>query len=186
MDTDSRAASAPYVLDRRRTVFFDVENSSRAQHITVMLEYLGLPDAATTRVSAIGNWRVVSVETAHLLSRAGAELIHSAPAIGVKDWSDLRIAVDAGRCLGQSRAGDILEIVSDDQAFDAVGDLAASLGVIFRRLSLRTLAARGEVTAPKTTSGRRRRPGRSHRRPLRTQERRGRRNGKRSSVKFRS
>jgi hypothetical protein len=164
MNTDDPALRA---LDSRRTVFFDVENSSRAQHIAVMLEYLGLPDAVSTRVLAIGNWRVVSVETAHLLSSAGAALIHSAPAIGVKDWSDLRIAVDAGRWLGQARAGDVLEIVSDDQAFDAVGDLAASQGVVFRRLSLRTLAARGEVTAPKTTSRRRRPPGRSHRRRAR-------------------
>ena len=164
MDTDSPATGAPSVLDRRRTVFFDVENSSRAQHIAVMLEYLGLPDAVSTRVSAVGNWRVVSVETAHLLSRAGADLVHSAPAVGVKDWSDLRIAVDAGRWLGQARAGDILEIVSDDQAFDAVGDLAASLGVIFRRLSLRTLAARGEVTAPKAPRARRARPRRPARR----------------------
>jgi hypothetical protein len=144
-------------------VFFDVENASRATHIAVMLEHLGLPDGASTRVSAIGNWRVVSVAAAHLLSRAGAELIHSAPIIGVKDWSDLRIAVDAGRWLGEAHAGDVLEIVSDDQAFDAVGDLAATQGVLFRRLSLRALAERGGATAP-TTSGRRgSRPGRAPR-----------------------
>jgi hypothetical protein len=41
--------------------------------------------------------------------------------------------------LGEARAGDLLEIVSDDQAFDAVGDLAATQGVLFRRLSLRNI-----------------------------------------------
>ena len=90
-----------------------------------MLEHLGLPDGGNSHVSAIGNWRVVSVETSHLLSRAGATLVHSAPVVGVKDWSDLRIAVDAGRWLGDAHAGDTLEIISDDQAFDAVGDVAA-------------------------------------------------------------
>ena len=133
--------------DRRRAVFFDVENASRVQHVASMLGYLGLPDGGRTRVAAIGNWRVVSVEAGDLLSRAGAELVHSAPAVGVKDWSDLRIAVDAGRWLGEARAGDVLEIVSNDQAFDAVGDVAATRGVLFRRLSFRGLAERGEVRA---------------------------------------
>ena len=32
-----------------------------------------------------------------------------------------------------------MEIVSDDRAFDAVGDVAAGLGVSFRRLSYRRL-----------------------------------------------
>jgi len=107
-----------------------------------MIAHLGLPDGGQARVAAIGNWRVVSVEAGELLSRAGAVLVHSAPKVGVKDWSDLRIAVDAGRWLGGARAGDVLEIVSDDQAFDAVGDVAASMGVVFRRLSLRKLAER--------------------------------------------
>jgi hypothetical protein len=144
----------------RRAVFFDVENGNRAKHIAVMLEHLGLPDGARTRVSAIGNWRVVSIETAHLFSRVGAKLIHSAPVVGVKDWSDLRIAAEAGRWLGGARAGDVLEIVSDDQAFDAVGDLAASRGVIFRRPSLRALARHGEGARPDRSQRRR---GRSRR-----------------------
>src|SRR2546425_6707348 len=38
-----------------------------------------------------------------------------------------------------ARPGDVLEIVSDDRAFDAVGDVAAALGIAFRRLSYRTL-----------------------------------------------
>jgi hypothetical protein len=123
-----------------------------------MLDHLGLPDAASTRVSAIGNWRVVSIEAGDLLARSGAQLVHSAPAVGVKDWSDLRIAVDAGRWLGEAAAGDVLVIVSDDQAFDAVGDVAATRGVIFRRLSLRALAERGDVPAAERMRRRRRRP----------------------------
>jgi hypothetical protein len=34
----------------------------------------------------------------------------------------------------------MIDIVSDDQAFDAVGDVASSLGIVFRRLSYRGLA----------------------------------------------
>ena len=88
---------------------------------------------------AVGNWRVIGHDTARLLARHGAQLLHSAPAVGVKDWSDLRIAVAAGVWLGTARPGDILEIVSDDRAFDAVGDVATSLGISFRRLSYRGL-----------------------------------------------
>lgn len=98
-------------------VFFDVENSSRRDHVASMLAQLGLPDGGNhTKVIAIGNWRVVGAETARLLAHAGADLIHSAPVLGVKDWSDLRIAVDAGRWLGTAQPTDVLEIVSDDQA----------------------------------------------------------------------
>jgi hypothetical protein len=57
----------------------------------------------------------------------------------VRDWSDLRIAVSAGAWLAAARPGDMLEIVSDDRAFDAVGDVAAGLGIAFRRLSHRSL-----------------------------------------------
>src|SRR5207237_8556093 len=69
----------------------------------------------------------------------GAQLLHSAPSVGVKDWSDLRIAVAAGVWLGTARPGDVLEVISDDRAFDAVGDVATSLGITFRRLSYRRL-----------------------------------------------
>lgn len=54
--------------------------------------------------------------------------------------SDLRIAVAAGMWLRNSRAGDVLQIVTDDQAFDAVGDVAACCGVTFLRLSYRSLS----------------------------------------------
>ncbi len=132
----------------RRVVIFDVENSSRVEHVTRMLEHLelGKVDRAT-RIMAVGNWGVIGPETAKLLSHHGAELVHTAPAFGVKDWSDLRIAVGAGIWLGEACPGDVLEIITDDQAFDAVGDVAASRGVVFRRLSYRSLVA-GRKIAP--------------------------------------
>jgi hypothetical protein len=79
--------------------------------------------------------------------------MHSAPAVGVRDWSDLRIAVTAGVWLASARPGDRLDILSADRAFDAVGDVAASLGVEFHRHSQRG-AARPEA-APKPSRGRR-------------------------------
>ena len=60
--------------------------------------------------------------------------MHSAPATGVSDWSDLWIAVAAGCWLGAAQPGDLLEIVSNDRAFDAVGDAAAARGVVYHRL----------------------------------------------------
>jgi hypothetical protein len=124
-------------------VFFDVENSSRAEHVAFMLDHLGLPDPGVTKVVAMGNWRVVSLQTARLLAKAGAELVHSAPVPGVKDWSDLRIAAAVGVWLGAARAADTIEVVTDDQAFDAAADVAAARGVVFRRLSLRAIAREG-------------------------------------------
>ena len=147
----------------RRAVFFDVENSSRAEHVSRMLQHLELGELGReTQLVAVGNWRVVGLDTARLLSRHGARLVHSAPAFGVKDWSDLRIAVAAGIWLGDSRPGDVLEVITDDQAFDAVGDVAASCGVSFRRLSYRSLVeakqTRHAVGAPRARprGGRRR------------------------------
>src|SRR5436190_8490239 len=94
---------------------------------------------------AVGNWRVIGHDTARLLARHGAHLVHSAPSVGVRDWSDLRIAVAAGVWLAAARPGDMIDIVSDDQAFDAVGDVAASLGVQYRRLSYRAIGGRTAV-----------------------------------------
>src|SRR6185295_6135894 len=75
-----------------------------------------------------------------ILAKRGAQCVHSAPSVGVRDWSDLRIAVAAGVWLAGGRPGDTIGIISDDQAFDAVGDVASSLGVTFHRLSYRALA----------------------------------------------
>jgi hypothetical protein len=126
---------------RRRGIFFDVENTSRAADISRVLQHLDLDWVGwSTEFTAVGNWRVIGHDTARLLAHHGAALVHSAPSVGVRDWSDLRIAVSAGVWLAGARPGDVIEIVSDDQAFDAVGDVAASLGVTFRRTSYRALA----------------------------------------------
>ena len=143
----------------RRAIFVDVENSSRADHIGRVLDHLAI-DRADRRVDliAVGNWRVIGADSARLLARRGAQLVHSAPSTGVRDWSDLRIAVSAGVWLGSGRPGDLIEIISDDRAFDAVGDVAAVLGVEFRRLSYRGLtglaAASEEAPAPEAQAPR--------------------------------
>jgi hypothetical protein len=130
----------PYPASRR-AIFFDVENTSRAQHIARVIDHLQIDHLGRrTEFFAVGNWRVVGHDTARLLARYGAGLVHSAPSVGVRDWSDLRIAVAAGAWLASARPGDVIEIVSDDRAFDAVGDVAAGLGITFRRLSYRGLA----------------------------------------------
>src|SRR6266568_1683122 len=128
----------------RRAIFFDVENTSRAEHIARMVDHLAVDRRGLrTDFVAVGNWRVIGHDTARLLARHGAHLVHSAPSVGVRDWSDLRIAVAAGVWLASARPGDVIEIVSDDRAFDAVGDVSASLGIAFRRLSFRALTGDG-------------------------------------------
>jgi hypothetical protein len=157
----------------RRAIFFDVENSSRPEHIARVLDHLKIERSGQrTEVVAVGNWRVIGGDTARLLARHGVQLVHSAPATGVRDWSDLRIAVAAGVWLGGARPGDVIEIVSDDRAFDAVGDVAAMLGVNYRRLSYRALAGLGPAEVEEAepvaeggdgASGRQRRRGRRRR-----------------------
>jgi hypothetical protein len=158
----------------RRAIFFDVENSSKAEHVSRVLAYLRVDRTAhSTDIIAVGNWRVIGHDTARLLAKQGANLVHSAPSVGVRDWSDLRIAVAAGVWLAGARPADTIEIISDDQAFDAVGDVASSLGVTFHRLSYRALAGvviempRDEPTTD--ARGRRRRRGgrgRTRREPI--------------------
>jgi len=152
----------------RRGIFFDVENSSRPEHVAAVLEHLSIDRGHhLTDLLAVGNWKVASPETARYLAQRGAQLIHSAPSTGVKDWSDLRIAVAAGVWLAGARPGDTIEIITDDQAFDAVGDVAAGLGVLYQRLSFRNLAGMGVLPVISSTpsesrggSGRGRRRGR--------------------------
>jgi hypothetical protein len=143
----------------RRLVIFDVENSSRVEYITRLLDHLGLatPDGRT-KVLAVGNWTVVAQETARVLAHHGARLLHSAPAPRVKDWSDMRIAADAGLWLGTAQPGDQLQIITDDQAFDAVGDVAARHGVAFERLSYRALVTRAAIAPAPPKRRARRRP----------------------------
>ena len=155
----------------RRAIFFDVENTSRVEHIARMIDHLAVDRAGRrTDFVAVGNWRVIGHDTARLLARHGAELVHSAPSVGVRDWSDLRIAVAAGVWLAAARPGDVVEVVSDDRAFDAVGDVAAGLGIAFRRLSYRglsgaTAAREAPVREPEREPMREPAPyGRSHRR----------------------
>ena len=150
----ARAAARPPEVDRplpttRRAIFFDVENTSRMQHIARVIDHLAVDRVGRrTDFVAVGNWRVIGHDTARLLASHGAQLLHSAPSTGVKDWSDLRIAVAAGVWLGTARPGDILEIITDDRAFDAVGDVATSLGIAFRRLSYRGLTGLPREAAP--------------------------------------
>jgi len=150
----------------QRAVFFDVENSSRADHVSRLLGHLDI-DRTThpTELFAVGNWRVINHDTARMLAQRGAHMMHTAPSVGVRDWSDLRIAVAAGLWLAQARPGDTIDIVTDDQAFDAVGDVATSLGIRFRRLSYRGITGATEERAQEppaseSRSRRRRRGGR--------------------------
>jgi ribonuclease E len=94
----------------------------------------------------------------------------------VKDWSDLWIAVAAGCWLGAAQPGDVLEIVSNDRAFDAVGDAAAARGVIYHRLLHKRGAAAAAAAATQEDEPPRRRRSRGGRR------RRGRGTGTASSA----
>ena len=146
-ETEFAARAVPFEPERplpttRRAIFFDVENTSRTEHIARVIDHLAVDRMGKrTEFIAVGNWKVIGADTARLLARHGAQLVHSAPSTGVRDWSDLRIAVSAGVWLAAARPGDLIEIVSDDRAFDAVGDVAASIGIAFRRLSYRGLVA---------------------------------------------
>jgi hypothetical protein len=137
---------------RRRAIFFDVENTSRPEHLSRVLDHLAVDWSVwRTDLVAVGNWKVIGRDTARLLARRGAHLIHSAPSVGVSDWSDLRIGVAAGVWLARAQPGDVLEIITNDRAFDAVGDVAASLGIGFKRLThqgLASAASEDEAPAP--------------------------------------
>jgi hypothetical protein len=151
-------------------VFIDVENTSSEAELLRVLDELKIDlKNGATQVAAIGNWRMVGQQLGRSLAQRGAQLVHSAPAARVPDWSDLWIAVQAGIWLGRSRPGDAVEIVSHDRAFDAVGDAAAQLGVVFRRITYRSAGASAAVSEshPSTErqgtgrGGRRRRGGRA-------------------------
>ena len=138
----------------RHAIFFDVENTSNPAHIERVVGRLAIDHVGrSTEFFAVGNWRVIGHETGRVLARFGAQLLHSAPSTGVRDWSDLRIAVSAGVWLAGAHAGDVLEIVSDDRAFDAVGDVAAALGITFHRLTARTLSGVPATEPSRPASG---------------------------------
>jgi hypothetical protein len=146
----------------RRAIFIDVENTSSEAELFEAIDHLQIDrQTQPVELTAVGNWRAVGPLVARRLGALGAQLVHSAPARGVRDWSDLWIAVAAGCWLGQAAAGDVLEIISNDRAFDAVGDAAAGRGVVFRRLQhQRGPVAVAPAAAPKrprrTRGGRRR------------------------------
>jgi hypothetical protein len=152
----------------RRAVFVDVENTSGESDLLKVLDHLQIDrKAQPTELYALGNWKSVGTRVARMLAGLGAQLIHSAPAVGVRDWSDLWIAVAAGRWLATAAPGDVLDVVSDDRAFDAVGDAAAAAGVIFRRTSYRTVPSTATAApAAEARPRRRRRGGRGRRPPL--------------------
>lgn len=166
-----RAVPAPVAADlalrsRRRTIFIDVENTSDEAELAAALEQLAIDRMAQpTEIVAVGNWRVAGQRMGRRLAALGVQLVHSAPATGVRDWSDLWIAVAAGMRIGRGAPGDTLEIISDDKAFDAVGDTAASLGIAFRRIALHKPRLAAPVAATKAPR-RRRRGGRGARVPI--------------------
>ena len=158
------AAVAAVTSGPRRVVFIDVENTSSESELGRVLDELNIDlKSGTTDVTAIGNWRVVGQQLGRSLAQRGAHLVHSAPATRVPDWSDLWIAVQAGIWLGRSRPGDTIDIVSHDRAFDAVGDAAARLGVVFNRITYKsaaphvTASERASEPAGERRGGRRRR-----------------------------
>jgi hypothetical protein len=144
-----KARAAAPSSDPRRAVFIDVENTSSEAALIGALEQLEIDRATvSTELVAVGNWRVIGQHVARMLAQRGARLLHTAPATGVKDWSDLSIAVAAGIWLGRAQPGDQIEIVSADRAFDAVADAAANLGVKFRRLTYGPLSGLAEAITP--------------------------------------
>jgi hypothetical protein len=149
----------------RRAIFIDVENTSSEDSLSEVLDGLKIDHAAQpTELTAVGNWRAVGQRLGRHLASLGAQLVHSAPATGVRDWSDLWIAVAAGCWLGQALPGDVLEIVSNDRAFDAVGDAAAARGVVYHRLLHRRGAPPANATETKTAARRSRSSRRRRRR----------------------
>src|SRR2546426_796036 len=115
-----RPAPEPPPPATRHAIFFDVENTSNPGRISRVIERLAIDRRdRRTEFFAIGNWRVIGAETARLLARHGAQLVHSAPSTGVRDWSDLRIAVSAGVWLAVARPRGVLEVVSGDRAVRA-------------------------------------------------------------------
>jgi len=158
------------VLVCRRAVFIDVENTSSQAALLEVLESLKIDQQKQkAELVAVGNWRAVGPQVGRDLAALGAQLVHSAPARGVRDWSDLWIAVAAGAWIARAAPGDVLEIVSNDRAFDAVGDAAAAQGVVYRRIQHRRSgsAPSAEIVAetPATPRPRGGRRGRRSRRP---------------------
>lgn len=164
----ARVAAASAAIPRR-AIFIDVENTSSQAALLEVIASLGIDRCKQPLdLVAVGNWRAVGPQVGRDLAALGAQLVHSAPARGVRDWSDLWIAVAAGAWIARATPGDVLEIVSNDRAFDAVGDAAAAQGVIYQRLQHRRGAAApapAEDAATAAAPRSRSRRGRRSRRP---------------------
>jgi len=145
-----RPSKAPVVY--RRAVFIDVENTSSQAALLEVLDSLKIDQQKQkAELVAVGNWRAVGPQVGRDLAALGVQLVHSAPARGVRDWSDLWIAVAAGAWIARAAPGDLLEIVSDDRAFDAVGDAAAAQGVVYRRIQHRRSGSAAPTESPAET-----------------------------------
>src|SRR5271169_5132487 len=89
--TAKRKTAAPPPLPRR-SIFIDVENTSSETDLLKVLDHLGIDRTKhTTELTAVGNWKSVGTRVGRTLAGLGAHLVHSAPAPGVRDWSDLWI-----------------------------------------------------------------------------------------------
>ena len=76
---------APTPPPPRRAVFIDVENTSSETDLLRVLDHLKIDRTAQpTEVIAVGNWRAVGARIARTLAGLGAQLVHSAPAIGLR------------------------------------------------------------------------------------------------------
>jgi hypothetical protein len=67
---------------------------------------------------------------------------YAMPRHAIENTSQVERPLDRGGGLwpGKARPGDSIDVVSDDRACDAVGDVMAALCVLFRRFSSRRLA----------------------------------------------
>ena len=165
----------------RRAIFIDVENTSSEDDLLRGARGVEASTAARNPPSSPRSATGAPSASAWPPPRSASarSSCTARPATGVRDWSDLWIAVAAGCWLGEAQPGDVLEIVSNDRAFDAVGDAAAARGVVYRRLlhkrgsqaaaaaadedeePKRRRRSRGVAPAPRTRHRRPRRPSQS-------------------------
>ena len=124
------ARGRPALPASRRAIFFDVENASRAgiRRVIDHLERWSDPGRRTDFV-AVGNWRVIGHDTAGC-SPVTRRPPHPQRAVGrLCATGAISGSPSAPACGWRGRAGgDVLEIITSDRAFDAVGDVAAEPG----------------------------------------------------------
>ena len=151
----------------RHLLVVDVDESSGVDEIARLLADLEPRILrADTELLAVGDWRALVDEAAALLVRRGVRLVPSAPHLDRGSRRGVPIAVAIGLWLSGSAPGAALEILSEDHAFDTVGEVATSRGAIFRRLPwpqsvARSGAAGGQPTRDQARPKSRRRRRRS-------------------------